>query len=301
MESITCPLCDEPGDPHLHEGRWTARRCPLCRLVFLSPRPSAEDTAQIYVGDEAHWPASSHLMDYGSPTSALETKRTLAMLRRHVPAGRLLELGPGSGALLAAAQAAGYDVEAVELNPDQVAFIRDTLHVPCADDLGAVTGPFDVVYHRDVLSHFSDPIEVFEQIHALLAPGGYHVFETGNGDFRRRYASWFSTFQFPDHLFFFSRQSLALLLKRTGYTHVASHRYALTPFLFFQRASDRLRPKEPETAPASQPAAGESSSSMPGRSAAALAWLKYGLRYWGGSLAPKEGRPQTMVIVARRA
>jgi SAM-dependent methyltransferase len=300
METITCPFCDEPGDPRLHEGGWTARRCPRCRLVFLSPRPSAEDTAALYVGDEAHWPASSHLMDYGSPTSALETRRTLSMLRRHAPAGRLLEIGPGSGALLAAARAEGYDVEAVELNPAQVAFIRDTLRVPCADNLDAVTGTFDVVYHRDVLSHFSDPIEVFERIHSLLAPGGYHVFETGSGDFRPRYASWFSTFQFPDHLFFFSRESLALLLSRTGYSLVATQRYALTPFLFFQRAVGRLRGHQHATltGPGDPVAPAEGNR---GRSAAALAWLKYGLRYWGGALAPKQGRPQTMVVVARRA
>lgn len=291
----------------MQENGWTARKCPTCRLVFLSPRPSAADTEKLYVEDAAHWSASTHLMDYGSPANRLETTRTLRLLRRHQPHGTVLELGPGSGALLAAARGQGYEVSAVELNPAQVAFIRDVLHVPCAESLDAVVGTFDIVYHRDVLSHFSDPIEVFEQIYDRLNPGGFHIFETGNGDFARRYERFFSTFQFPDHLFFFSPRSLSLLLERTGFDHVATYRYALTPFLVAQRAQDRLRrargavPAAAETAGAAAPmppAAGARADGGPPASLAAR--LKYFLRYGAGSLAPKENRPYTMIVVANK-
>lgn len=315
MEEITCPFCATSGDEALQEDGWTARRCPQCRLVFLSPRPLPADTEKLYVEDAAHWPASTHLMDYGSPDNRLETRRTLRLLRRHQPSGRLLELGPGSGALLATARAHGYDVSGVELNPEQVAFIRDVLDVPCAASLAEVAGTFDVVYHRDVLSHFSDPVEVFGEIHDRLNPGGFHIFETGNGDFHRRYERFFSTYQFPDHLFFFSERSIALLLERTGFDHVATHRYALAPFLAAQRAQDRLRavrgdgaaPAGADRVPATEAARGiapESRSDQPApgeRPTSAVALVKYALRYGAGAVAPKDNRPYTMIVVARKA
>lgn len=298
VEEITCPFCDTSGDEALHQDGWTARRCPSCRLVFLSPRPEPADTEKLYVEDAAHWPASTHLMDYGSPANRLETERTMRLLRRHKPAGRLLEIGPGSGALLAAARSAGYEVAAVELNPVQVAFIRDVLDVPCAASLEEVDGLFDIVYHRDVLSHFSDPVSVFEQIFARLRPGGVHIFETGNGDFAPRYERLFSSFQFPDHLFFFSSKSISLLLERTGFVHLETLRYALVPFLLGQRLLARGRPAKTQSAPPQAAAVDPEPAS--GLARTLLGRTKYVLRYGAGSLAPKHRRPFTMIVVASR-
>jgi SAM-dependent methyltransferase len=239
-------------------------------------------------------------MDYGSPANRLETNRTLRLLRRHRPQGRLLELGPGSGALLSAAREQGYDVAAVELNPVQVRFIREELDVPCAESLDAVDGLFDVIYHRDVLSHFSDPVQVFEQIHRRLKPGGLHIFETGNGDFAPRYERLFASFQFPDHLFFFSQQSISLLLQRTGFVHVETDRYALTPVLLGQRllAAVRRSAEPPQAAVAEIRPAGRRGLSR--AAYAAIGRTRYALRYGAGAIAPKERRPFTMIVVAAR-
>jgi len=300
LEDIECPFCHRPGYRVLEEGGWFAEKCPECRLVFLSPRPTANETVRLYSDDEAHHSASSHLADYGSPASRLETARTLRLIREHTPRGRLLELGPGSGALLAEAQRQGYDVESVELNPAQVQFIRDVLRLPCSESLDAVDGTFDVVYHRDVLSHFSDPIAVFRALHHRLKPGGVHIFETGNGDFHPRFAKLFASFQFPDHLFFFSGRSLELLLAETGFRKVSIHRYALTAELSFTRLINRVR----RTA---VPPGLAAPTGLPGHPAAVgplrllvplMEYVRYGLRYWVGRLAPKLGRPQTMIVVA---
>lgn len=302
MEEIDCPFCRRQGADLLVQDGWQAKKCPECKLVFLSPRPSEDETVQLYAEDGAHHPASAHLADYGSPANRLETGRTLRLISRHQPAGRLLELGPGSGALLAAARQQGYDVESVELNPAQVEFIRDVLGLPCRDRLDAVHGTFDVIYHRDVLSHFSDPISVFKQLHDRLAPGGVHIFETGNGDFHPRFGKLFSSFQFPDHLFFFSERSLHKLLTEAGLRHVETRRYALTTELSFTRMINRVRGKtRAPLAPAGQPGRSDGGAGRRPRTlVAVLTYVKYALRYWVGGVAPKNGRPQTMIVVATK-
>lgn len=299
-EVISCPFCDDPGQPVLQEDGWTARQCARCRLVFLSPRPSAAAVARIYTADEAHAPARSRVASFGSPLARLEAGRVIDLLERRTVPGRLLEIGPGGGSVLHAARRRRWVVGAVELNPEQADFIRDDLGIPCWDTLAKVEGTWDVVYHRDVLSHLPDPVAQFRAVHDILRPGGWHVFETGNGDFDRRYDALFSSFQFPDHLFFFSPPSLATLLDHSGFELVNIRSYSLVPQLMLEKLVRRVRggASTPGSDPATVADAGRSRIGSAARTVLGIA--RYGARYGLGRLAPKPRRPQDLLVVARR-
>ena len=160
----------------------------------------------------------------------LYARHHLRQIRRHARRGRLLEVGAGNGNVLVEARRRGFEVRGLEPNPIQAAFIRDKLGIPCFESLDEVgrdrtVEPFDVIYHRDVLSHFFDSLEEFSTLNDLLADGGTMVFETGIGDVDHSYFRLIPLFQLPDHLFFFSDRNIDELLRRTGFIRVATRRY----------------------------------------------------------------------------
>ena len=298
MEEIACIFCgaSRPSSGVIHENGFDARQCSNCGLIFVSPRPSAADTADLYISDKSHLSAQSHVRGYDSLITRAATKYRLQVLAKYVrPGSTIVEIGAGGGAFLVEAQRQGFDVQGVELNPVQAEFIRDELGIPCAASLGELrelTGreTHDVVYFRDVISHFFDPIAEFTTINAATAPSGLVAFETGNlADVERRYLRYFSTYQLPDHLFFFGDVSLDLLLAATGFERVAlQHRGPGTAENGTSGAT---------TDPSSNGAAMATGSQL----REVVAYLLYHVvpsRI--GAVTPKAGRPQTTLVVARK-
>jgi hypothetical protein len=307
LETIACPFCGHAGHPAIEENGWTGRECPTCRLIFVSPRPTAESIRRIYADDQAHERASGHVSAFHSAIARLKARRVVGILESWSARGRLLEIGPGGGAVLHAARRRGWEVGAVELNPGQAAFIRDGLGIPCWPSLQAVEGEWDVVYHNDVLSHFPDAVESFVAVRKLLRPGGLHVFESGSGDFERRFDSLFPSFQFPDHLFFYSETSLPMLLERSGFELLRITGYSLVPLLRLEQAVRRLRGGSAGTAGTVGTAGAGHAEPRERSSGGPRSWARtvlgaarfialFGL----GRVMRKHGRPQHLLVVSRR-
>lgn len=312
VETITCLFCGSDGHPYLEEDGWTARWCPHCRLVFLSPRPSADEVEAIYREDHAHLPADLHLQRHVGSVRHRDAAHVVSLIRQNVSGGRFIEIGPGGGLVLDAARLAGFDVAGIELNPIQAAHIRGELGIECSEtmaDLQSLAGDrgADVIYHRDVLSHFSDPIAMYGAFHDALNPDGILVFETGNGEFDRRYATLFGTFQFPDHLYFFTERSLDLLLAESGFERVETRRYGLIPELWFNVQLRKLRGlrkvagnSEASATRTVPPASRVAPTGVGSLARSALEWWNYVLRYGVGRVTPYRYKPYTMIVFARR-
>ena len=264
------------------------------------------EVAAIYTEDAAHGPAAMHINHFGQSARQLTTRKTVKLLRRYRKSGRLLEIGPGGGELLRQAIAAGYEVAAVELNPIQAEHIRSSLGVPVWQSISDVEERFDIVYHCDVLSHFFDPVTAFKEIRAVLNDGGLHIFETGEGDFHSKYNRLFSSFQFPDHLFLFSQSSLIELLRRTGFTHVKTLRYSIVAQLMLEKLLSPVKGRALGVDDSGAAVSGASVSATKWvtdlkATMFALNWVRHFVRYGVGRIAPHTGRPQTVVVVARKA
>ena len=309
MDEIECIFCaGSTSSVVIQENGFDARQCANCGLIFVSPRPSADETAALYLTDSAHLSARSHVAGHQTLVSRAETRYRLSVLRKYIrPRSTLAEIGAGGGAFLAEAGRQGFDVQGVELNPLQAAFIRDELGIACAPSLAELreaTGrqTHDVVFFRDVISHFSDPIGEFATFNAVLPLGGVIAFETGNlADVDRRYFRYFSLFQLPDHLFFFGDASLQALLERTGFELIAIRRWSILPQLQALHLLRRLRGRNAETAEhRSEDAAGAGAGKRSPLRAAVVYFLYHLLPARLGAVAPKRGRPQTTLIIARK-
>jgi SAM-dependent methyltransferase len=317
VHEIGCVLCEDAGSaPVIYESGFTGRQCANCGLIFISPRPSRQEIDEVYRQGEAHLSPQWFVQGREAIASRLRARRDARLVQRHADGGSLLEIGPGRGTFLAAARGRGFDVFGVELNPTQASFIRSELGIACAESLESAQelagGQFDVIYHRDVLSHFYDPHEEMQRLHALLKPGGLHIFETGNlADVDHRYLRLIASFQYPDHLFFYGEASLRKLLDQTGFAHVHIHRWSILAERALRHRIDRARSRlspgdgraDPRSGTARQTARPEPAGarSRSGRIARqALDLLYYALQVTVGRIPVGDRIPKTLIVVARK-
>jgi len=163
------------------------------------------------------------------------------------------------------ARSKGYTPHASELNRTQEEPKRSPgIPVDCRPLGEAYPGmEFGIIYHCDVLSHFTYPIAEF-------------------GDVQRRYHPLIHSFQYPDHLFFFSQSSLRLLRDRSGFNVLK------VTEMMTQRHLGKGHPGR----------AALPSSASPPRVGNLKKLVRHGLEYGRGALYPFQAAPQTLIVIA---
>lgn len=305
LETIDCPLCGDVGTrPYHEENGYRAVACRGCGLVFVRERPSEAAMKHLYEGQETKIDLGRQIRNVEGTTA--EARSSLALVARHVPSGgRLLEIGCAAGYFLREAARRGLSPVGVDITRQFVDFARDVLGVDAREGTLAsvelVPRSFDVVYHRNVLSHLAYPVAAFERMRELLVPGGVVVFETGNvaelpGE------RWAGTrdLDLPDHLFHFGQAQIERLLDRTGFDVVEVQRFALVLHDPWARALSRRlarapRPKAPDRAPFEAPRRAPRPRLGRRIGAAFEVAVQYGL----GAIVPATGRRCTLRFVAR--
>jgi hypothetical protein len=139
------------------------------------------------------------------------------------------------------------------------------------------------------------------------------VFETGNlGDVDHRQFDYVKTFQYPDHLFFYSTKSLEHLLGRTGFELRRLYRYSLVPGAWQAKQLRRLAGlvASARTGSGTAPAAAEratgtapprtSRSTLGNVARTALDLSAFGSRLTIGAMRRNPRELQTLVVVARK-
>ncbi|MEJ5225432.1 MAG: class I SAM-dependent methyltransferase, partial [Anaerolineales bacterium] len=123
---------------------------------------------------QAHWDGVARLRDSWRGLGGAYHRRLADVYRFLVPPGqRVLELGCGTGDLLAAlrpAEGVGVDFSAemicraAQKHPG-LTFIQSDVH-----DLSALRGPFDVVILSDLVNDAWDIQRILQQVRGLCAP-----------------------------------------------------------------------------------------------------------------------------------
>ena len=309
MEEVSCILCGtRSSDVAIVENGFTGVKCHNCNLIYISPRPNPTDITRLYTDEHAVLYADAQFQfDKFNKT---EAARTLANIRNLKKGGALLELGPGGGFFLSEARKCGYDPYGIELNPIEARWINEGLQIPCettvlnAQSFGGRR--FDVIYHKDVLSHLANPLDAFQQMHRALKSDGLLVFETGNiADVDKKYMKYFSQFSYPDHLFFFGERSLNILLEKAGFTARHIDREPIMLQLMLQKALWWLKDflKEPKVV---QQMALNKGLTRGNKALSTKRQLRNLYRYVQhylvrcGAFLPKQGRPLKLVTFAQK-
>lgn len=188
-------------------------RCDACGHAQLDPMPTHA------VLDAAYAEAASDAYLEERTGQLATADRVLDAVERHVAPGRILDVGCWVGWLLVAARDRGWDGTGVEPSDWAARVAREDhgLRVLHATLDEVPDGPFDAIVLGDVIEHLPDPAAALAVLRGRLRPGGVLVLmvpDAGSRVARLLGRRWWSVI--PTHVQYFTRRSLALLLRRKG-------------------------------------------------------------------------------------
>ena len=229
-EDVLCCECKVPGTVRHRLDPFAVVQCPVCELVYVSPRLTGEALQRLY--DEPEYFEAGGV--YGKqrrfdPAMVLQRTwsagRLGALAAMRPPPARLLEIGSGYGLFLKAAAEAGYLVSGVELSRTGVAHATDVLglEVFCGQladaPLGGPTDPkAEVICFWDTLEHVPDPLEFLRQVRLRLAPDGVFALSVpyiSSVPARVLGRRWW-TLKPEQHIWHFTPDTLRLVAARAG-------------------------------------------------------------------------------------
>ena len=82
MEDIQCIFCNEGSSRiAIQENGYMGRKCSGCGLIYVSPRPTYAEVQNLYIQDQAHMAAETHIKaDYGQ---RLIAKHNLKIIKKY--------------------------------------------------------------------------------------------------------------------------------------------------------------------------------------------------------------------------
>ena len=214
MHGRECPFC------HCGSSRTVGIRidvwvkCRNCRSVFRDITPARFQQIHDEAFQDSEYIESSLALTGHGPSSALWDALSL-------PGESVLEIGPGSGHLLAAAGQAGRSVEAVESSKIHRDYIRDVRGISSVyetlDEIPAGR-TFDAIVAINVFEHIYDIAAFLGAIRKLLAPGGTFLLSTPNAASLEAtmLGSWWTMCKVHDHVLFPTPAGLAVAAREGG-------------------------------------------------------------------------------------
>lgn len=232
-ETVSCDLCGaEPDsqqalfvsrnfDGDLRPWQFQVVRCPHCGLIFVNPRPAADELSPYYDDHVDHF--ISRQRKIPSEADLLRHDWRYRGIVQHKPVGKkILDVGCGDGTFLKLMEIRGWEVTGVETAPGPAEYARSVLGLKIQTDLERARfseNSFDVVTFYQALEHLPYPSQTLKEAFRILSPGGLLVVNIPNIStpafwfFRKHY----SYLQVPLHLFFFRPSTLCRLSELAGF------------------------------------------------------------------------------------
>jgi 2-polyprenyl-3-methyl-5-hydroxy-6-metoxy-1,4-benzoquinol methylase len=224
---ISCPLCG--SDDHTvisrYGGLWNHRltnvACRACGFVFRNPPWGPQETTEFYRFLSRYYVqeyGTDRLQDDFAPRYAQADARRAAWIGTYLAAGaRLLDVGAGNGCLIAAANAAGFEAEGVELDEDAAADAQrrgQPVHLVPFEQVTWADGTFAAVTMIDVLEHCADLRVFLRQAWRLVPEGGLLFVEVPDITTLHMKLEYLLV---PEHNWHFTARTLRYLLGQEGW------------------------------------------------------------------------------------
>jgi SAM-dependent methyltransferase len=258
MGTRACPCCDaRDARPFGRRLDATFLCCRRCRSIFRDLSLAEFESLHATAFEDSEFSSRIELFQGKEPDRSTwaEVLAALGVARR------VLEIGPGTGHLLAAARDAGCEVFGVETSGFHRELMRRLWGIETVAGFDEVPSGrlFDAVVAINVYEHVYDVVGFLRSIAALLAPGGRVFVSTCNaGAFVARLSGtrW-AMFKQVDHVSFPSGEGMRTSAERAGLraTRIWTHELPFeTPIGILVAARDswresRTRADEPTPPP----------------------------------------------------
>lgn len=243
--SARCPVCSsERSLPFGERDGYVIRRCRRCDHIAVVNMPSPAELDRVY----ARYSYEDRHLGSIPPFVFEVLAGVVRTYEPHRRTGRILDVGFGAGALLAAAKRAGWETHGIETSSLAVQQARENAlgSVRHGDFLAEPypTASFDVVAMDGVIEHLLQPGAFLRRARELLTPGGllYVTVPHGRGFSARVLGADWSVCAPPEHLHLFSLPSMRWLLRAEGFN---THRI-LTKGINPHEIVRRFRPRREE-------------------------------------------------------
>ncbi len=204
-------------------------RCPRCGLVQMNPQPLHGDVKKRYQEgygeDYLSYEISNEVSFLRLQELALHDADFEKIEQEFLKEGknRLLDIGSATGTLLEKLRDRGWNVSGIEISTPQAAYARkhrglDIIGVPL-EKACLEPGSCHVVLASHLIEHLNNPGVFVREAYRVLKPGGYFLVTTPNiSGFQSRVMGGRWRSAIFDHLYLFSKKTLARLLRDAGFT-----------------------------------------------------------------------------------
>ena len=253
---IPCNLCGSMDtQPFCPSNGRSLVQCKKCGLVYVSPRPQAEELYELYSESYFHNDDSGTVgySNYVNDEQNIRKtfQRRLKRVERFAQPGALLDVGCAAGFFLSEAQQRGWQVEGLDVSAFAVRYTQEHFGIPAQQgallDLDLPENHYDMVTMWDVIEHVPDPKAYIQRAAELLQSGGTIALATPDVDSLPAHITgkrWVGYKLSEEHLYYFSPKTLGRMLTEAGFEvvdvyHVGKY---VTLRLFLDRLGMYLPP-----------------------------------------------------------
>ena len=221
-------------------------RCAECELLFVNPRPPAEQITEaaktgLHASEEGVVLNARNKLGRGVIKN--EAAKVSRLFASEIQAGTplsWLDVGAGFGELVLAAGAVlppGSAVRGVEPMTSKVQAAKANGANVDSAELSSITSAFDVVSLINVFSHIPDFTGGFgQELARLVKPGGVLLIETGNVAELPTRKDYADKLYLPDHLVFGGRKQISDMVAKLGFSVEELVEYQTDGLLFSLKA-----------------------------------------------------------------
>lgn len=221
---VSCNLCSSPSGIPICENAvgLPVVRCRECNFIYVGRQPALADLQTRYDGYKVHERSGQDWNEWMDERAARLDEWGLGELEQVLgPDRRMLELGCAEGYELVVFKKRGWRVHGYDVNARAVDHAANVLGLD-VDTCGYGPLPepdnaFDLAVLFHTIEHVPDAQQTVHEIRRVLKPGGRVLIVTPCADTvvsRSVGDVWFSD---PDHMFFFSQNTMQRLLEQDGF------------------------------------------------------------------------------------
>ncbi|MEO5983892.1 MAG: class I SAM-dependent methyltransferase [Ferruginibacter sp.] len=234
MHYLQCPVCNNDSisysfsahDHTVSKKVFEIWKCDSCFLLFTQDAPKEAEIGDYYKSPDyiSHTESTTGLINkvyHFIRNFTLRTKKQLIEKETGIAAGKLLDVGSGTGAFLHTMKQGGWQIAGVEPDEDarnKASALYNVVTKAPEELKNFPDGHFDVVTLWHVLEHVHDLHRYISTIKKLLGEKGKIFIAVPNHTSAdaENYKEHWAAFDVPRHLYHFSPHSMNVLLSKHG-------------------------------------------------------------------------------------